>query len=278
MNIKQKIIYPAEVLGIILLSAAFIFYFFYPYLAAAIASFYIVLCLAASFFPGTNFLGPVINRGRTGQRVVALTFDDGPAVPGTRQILDLLDKYSAPATFFVVGVNAGCHPEIIKEIIARGHTVGNHSFHHDPFLMLKGSKTIYREIIMAQETLRKIGVNTMAFRPPVGIVNPQLAPLLEKAGMHCITFSCRAVDAGNRRVKNISRKILKKVRSDDIILLHDTSPRRKEDGEILLTEIESVLAGLVAKGLKVVPLSVLTGKEIMSEGNKIEQKNSKNTN
>ena len=261
-----------------MLSAAFIFYFFYPYLAAAIASFYIVLCLAASFFPGTNFLGPVINRGRTGRPVVSLTFDDGPDEPVTRQILDLLDKYSAPATFFVVGVKAGCYPEIIKEIIARGHTVGNHSFHHDPFLMLKGSKTIYREIRMAQETLRKIGVNTMAFRPPVGIVNPQLAPFLEKAGMHCITFSCRAVDAGNRRVKNISRKILKKVRSDDIILLHDTSPRRKEDGEILLTEIESVLSGLVAKGLKVVPLSVLTGKEIMSEGNKIEQKNSKNTN
>jgi hypothetical protein len=86
------------------------------------------------------------------------------------------------------------------------------------------------------------------------------------------------VDAGNRRVKNISWKILKKVRSDDIILLHDTSPRRKEDGEFLLMEIESVLAGLAARGLKVVPLSVLTGKEIMSEGNKIQQENSKNTN
>ena len=238
-------------------------FFINPLLAAVIAFFYIVLCIAASFFPGTNFLGPVINRGNTGQRMVALTFDDGPAQPVTRQILDLLDRYSAPATFFVTGVNAVHLPEIIKEIIARGHTIGNHSFHHDPFLMLKGSKVIYQEISIAQEVLQKMGVPALAFRPPVGIVNPQLFPLLEKLSMHCVTFSCRAADAGNRRVKDISRKILKKVTADDIILLHDVLPRRKEDQEILLKEIENLLAGLAAKGLKIVPLSILIGKEIM---------------
>jgi peptidoglycan-N-acetylglucosamine deacetylase len=265
MNIRQEVIHPAEFLGIILLPAAFIAFFLHPCLAVALLSFYVVLCLTASFLPGTNFLGPVISHGKTGQHIVALTFDDGPAEPLTREILSLLDKYSVPATFFVVGVKADCHPEIIKEMIVRGHTVGNHSFHHDPFLMLRGSKTIYREIIKTQETLRKIGVNTTAFRPPVGIINPQLAPILEKSGMYCITFSCRAVDAGNRRVKNISRKILKKVRPDDIILLHDSPPQRKEDEAILLSEIESVLAGLASKGLEVVPLSVLTGKEIMNK-------------
>jgi peptidoglycan-N-acetylglucosamine deacetylase len=207
--------------------------------------------------------------------LVALTFDDGPAEPTTRQILDLLDKYSAPATFFVVGVQASRHPEIIKEIIDRGHTVGNHSFHHDPLLMLKGSKKIYQEIIMTQDTLRKLGLNTEVFRPPVGIVNPQLAPLMEKIGVYCVTFSCRARDAGNRRVKNISRKIMNKVRPDDIILLHDIPPPRKDDAKVLLSEIESLLLGLNVRGLKVVPLSVLTGKEIMSEMDKIRPENSK---
>lgn len=263
MRVKRKFISPAEATGIILLAAAGGAFFFNLYLAAALCSLYIILCLAASFFPGTNFLCPVISRGKTGQRAVALTFDDGPTEPVTRQILDLLDKYSAPATFFVSGQNAVCHPKVIHEIIARGHTIGNHSFHHRPFLMLKSYRRIYLEIFCAQEVLQKMGVHTFAFRPPVGIVNPKLTPILEKLGMYCITFNCRAADAGNRRVKDISRKILKKIASDDIILLHDALPRREEDRNVLLTEIEKLLSGLNSLGLKVLPLSDLINKQVM---------------
>jgi peptidoglycan/xylan/chitin deacetylase (PgdA/CDA1 family) len=264
---SQKIISPAQVAGIIILTAAAVSFFISPLLAVVLALFYIVLCVVACFFPETNFLGPVISRGNTGKNLVALTFDDGPSQPVTKQILDLLDRYSAPATFFVTGVNAGQFPEIIKEIIDRGHTVGNHSFHHYPFLMLKSSRVIYQEIITTQEILRKMGVQTIAFRPPVGIVNPKLAPLLQKLNMCCITFSCRAVDRGNRRVKDLSRKILEKVKADDIILLHDVPPRRNDDQEILLEEIGNLLSGLKSRGLEVVPLSSLIGKTIMNEGN-----------
>jgi peptidoglycan-N-acetylglucosamine deacetylase len=258
---------PAQIAGMIILTAAAGSFFINPQLAIALALFYIILCVAASFFPETNFLGPVISRGSTGGNYVALTFDDGPVQPVTRQILDLLDIHSVSATFFVTGVNAARLPEIIAEIIARGHTIGNHSFHHDLFLMLKSSPVIYREILTARDLLQKMGVNTIAFRPPVGIVNPKLAPLMEKLSMHCITFSCRAADFGNRRVKGISRKILKKVKADDIILLHDALPHHKDDEKILLKEIESLLSGLKDRGLKVVPLSTLVGKTIMIEGN-----------
>ena len=257
---------PALITGIVILAAAAVSFFVSPLLAIAIAFFYIILCVTACFFPQTNFLVPVVSHGNTGENLVALTFDDGPSEPVTRQILDLLDRYSAPATFFVTGVNAARLPEMIKEIIARGHTIGNHSFHHDPFLMLKGSKVIYQEISAAQEVLQKIGVHAIAFRPPVGIVNPQLAPLLEKLNMYCLTFSCRAGDYGNRRVKDISRKILKKVKADDIILLHDVPPRGNADQQILLKEIENLLSGLKAKGLEVVPLATLIGEKIMVEG------------
>lgn len=268
MKVRQKTVSPALITGIVVLAAAAVSFFISPLLAIFLAFFYVVLCVAACFFPQTNFLGPVISRGNTGKSLVALTFDDGPSEPVTRQIIDILDKYSVPATFFVTGANADRLPEIIKEIIARGHTIGNHSFHHDPFLMLKGSKAIYSEIANAREVLQKTGVHTLAFRPPVGIVNPQLAPLLEKLNMYCLTFSCRAADRGNRRVKDISRKILKKVKADDIILLHDVPPRRIEDQQILLKEIENLLSGLAARGLEVVPLSRLIGEAIMIEEKK----------
>jgi peptidoglycan/xylan/chitin deacetylase (PgdA/CDA1 family) len=254
---------PAQITGIILLAVAAAAFFINPLVAAAIAIFYVFLCVVASFFPRSNFFLPVISRGNTGQNMVALTFDDGPTRPTTRQIMDLLDKYSAKATFFVSGANALSHPEIIREIIARGHTIGNHSFHHNPFVMLKSYNYLYQEIFRAQEVLKKMGIQTLIFRPPVGIINPKLAPVLDKLGMFCVTFSCCAFDAGNRRVKNIASNILKKVKADDIILLHDVPPRRKEDSVILLSEIETILAGITVKGLKVVPLSNLISREVM---------------
>ena len=253
---------PAQITGIILLTVAAAAFFINPLAAAAIALFYILLCVTASFFPQSNFFLPVTSRGNTGQNLVALTFDDGPAQSTTRQIIDLLDKYSVKATFFVSGANALSHPEIIREIIARGHTIGNHSFHHNPFVMLRSYNYLYQEIFRAQEVLRKMGIHTLVFRPPVGIINPKLAPILDKMGMFCVTFSCRAFDAGNRRVKNLGSRILKKVKADDIILLHDVPPRSKEDSVILLPEVEKILQGLVIKGLKIVPLSDLISRDI----------------
>ena len=262
MKKKSTSASPAQITGIIFLSVAAIVFFFSPLLAAAIALFYILLCIAASFFSQSSFYLPVISRGNTGKNLVALTFDDGPSEPITRQILALLDKYSIKATFFVSGVNALKYPEIIKEIIARGHSIGNHSFHHNPFLMLGSYNYLYQEIFRAQEVLKKMGVNAMAFRPPVGIISPKLPPVLDKLGLFCLTFSCYASDAGNRFIKNLSFKILKKVKTDDIIVLHDVPPRGKEDNTFLLSEIEKILQGLIAKDLKVVPLSALIGREI----------------
>jgi len=263
--VKRKKLFhnPAEVTGIIILTGSALVFAVNPLIAAAIALFYILLCVSACFFPQTNFLLPVISRGRTGKNMVALTFDDGPAEPTTRQILDLLDKYSVKAAFFVSGVNALRYPEIIKDIVNRGHSVGNHSLSHNPFLMLTGFNNLYREISGAQDVLRKMDINTRAFRPPVGIVNPKLSPILDKLGMFCVTFSCRAFDAGNLHVKDLAFKILKKVKADDIIMLHDVPPRRKEDSELLLPEIEQILSGIIAKGLSIVPLADLISREVM---------------
>jgi peptidoglycan/xylan/chitin deacetylase (PgdA/CDA1 family) len=264
LNKKLPFLSPAKITGIILLSVAAAVFFINSLLAAAIAFFYIILCVAASFFPMSSFYLPVISRGKTGRNLVALTFDDGPADPTTRQVLELLDKYSAKATFFVSGANSLKHPEIIREIITRGHTIGNHSFHHNPFLMLGSCNYLYQEIFRAQEVLKEMGMQTYAFRPPVGIISPKLPSVLDKLGMFCVTFSCRAFDAGNRRVKNISFGILKKVNADDVILLHDVPPRSEEDNNILLSEIEKILQGLIEKDLQIVPLSDLIGREVMT--------------
>lgn len=255
---------PAHIVGVILLLAAAVAFFIHSLPVIALLLSYIVLCVAACFFPQMNFLGPVISRGRTGENIVALTFDDGPSQATTVKILDLLDRYSVKATFFVSGVNAVRYPDLISEIIRRGHSIGNHSYRHDPFVMLKSRRTLYREVVEANRVLLQAGVHALAFRPPVGIVNPKLFPILYELELCCVTFSLRAGDAGNYRVGHIAARILKKVQSDDIIMLHDKPPRQAEDHFVLLGEIEKVLAGIRDKGLCIVPLSKLIGREIMN--------------
>lgn len=263
MKKNKKRFSPAEISGIIFLLLAAAVFSLNPTVAAIILSLYVFLCLLGCFFPQTNFLFNVINRGNTGNNFVALTFDDGPSEPVTRQILALLNKHAVKATFFISGTNALRNPEIIREIVAQGHAIGNHSYSHNPLLMLKSYRKLYMEIAETQKILQEEGINTIAFRPPVGIVNPKLPKVLNELGMLCVTFSCRAFDAGNFFVKNISKKILNKIRENDIVLLHDVPVRRHNDCDAFLVEIENIIIGIGKKGFLIVPLSVLINKEIM---------------
>ncbi|MDD8014016.1 MAG: polysaccharide deacetylase family protein, partial [Acidobacteriota bacterium] len=97
---------------------------------------FIVLCLVAPFFPGIGFFLPVISRRKTVRRAVALTFDDGPDPEVTPRLLELLRRHRVPATFFVAGARAERYPATIQKILSRNHTIGNHSYRHDPLLML----------------------------------------------------------------------------------------------------------------------------------------------
>lgn len=221
-------------------------------------------CLVAPFLPRLSFFLPIISRGPR-RPAVALTFDDGPDPEVTPLILDLLDRYQARATFFVIGVNAERHPELVREILGRGHTIGNHTHHHSTFVMLQGQRTLRREISTAQRVLKGFGVTPRAFRPPVGITNPHLRRILLEEGMFCVNFSCRALDRGNRRVAGLAARLLAQASPGDIILLHDVMPK---DGDTnrLLNEFATLLSGLQDRGLAILPLGQLIGKEVMETG------------
>ncbi len=194
--------------------------------------------------------------------MVALTFDDGPDPATTPLILALLKKHKAPAAFFVIGEKAQRYPELMREIIACGHAVGNHSYSHDVLLMLRSRQTITSEISTAQKAMGAFGIQPLVFRPPAGITNPKLGGILRHQGLQCVTFSCRGFDAGNRRIKGLALRILQKVRPDDIILLHDCMPRGPAAVELWLDEIEALLAGLAEKNFAPVPLEQLIGRPV----------------
>ena len=91
---------------------------------------FLLACAIAPFMPGLGFYLPIVSSGKRGERGVALTFDDGPDPEITPRLLDLLDSHGVCATFFVTGERAARHPDIIREILSRGHSIGNHSFSH----------------------------------------------------------------------------------------------------------------------------------------------------
>ncbi|MCF8110524.1 MAG: polysaccharide deacetylase family protein [Desulfobacteraceae bacterium] len=261
---KKELASPAAIFGMICFAAAAVLFFIHPYLAAGVLFLFVAVCLAAPFLPGAGLFLQVTKAGSRDLKSVALTFDDGPDPHTTPFLLDLLARRKVHACFFVTGIRAETHPELIRKILCSGNSIGNHTYTHDVFVMLKSKKTLAREIDAAQDVLKTFGVRPLAFRPPVGIVSPGLGPLLEQRKMFCLHYSRRGFDIGNRRVSGLSQRILKKIRPGDIVLLHDTCPGSADlRVETWLAEIENMLSGIDRKGLCVRPLSEVINRAVM---------------
>jgi len=231
-------------------------------LAAVPLGVFAAACLVAVFTPGSRFFLPVVSRGSSDRRAVALTFDDGPDPLTTPAVLKLLRAHRAVATFFVTGGGVARHPELVAAMVADGHGIGNHSFRHDPLGAFRGVRTLAAEIEATQRALKPLGVEPLAYRPPMGITTPRLRRALAGSEMFVVNFSCRAWDGGNRRLGKLAGRILKRVRPGDIVLLHERlpDPARLADWA---REIDLVLKGLAEKRLAVVPLAELIGREVM---------------
>ncbi|MGD1152855.1 MAG: polysaccharide deacetylase family protein [Syntrophales bacterium] len=260
---RVRYVSPASVTGFVAIALAFILVLFDVPFAVIPLYIFLFLCLVAPFFVSRGFFLPVLSRGHTGRSVVSLTFDDGPDTMTTRPLLQLLDRHAAKAAFFVIGEKAAKYGDLISEILAHGHDIGNHSYSHDPLLMLRCSEKLYREIESTQVLLRRFGISPAAFRPPVGITNPGLAHVLSQQNLYCVTFNCRAFDGGNRYLQGLSDKILRKVQPDDIILLHDVRPKSIKDAGYFLHEVDLILSGLEKRALRVIPLAELLGRPVM---------------
>ncbi|PAM92689.1 polysaccharide deacetylase [Flavobacterium sp. IR1] len=157
------------------------------------------------------------------EKKIALTFDDGPGI-FTLEVLALLKKYNVKATFFCIGKNIETHPEILKQIIAEGHLVGNHSYSHSTFFDFYNAEKIREEIqktdvLLEKFTLKKINF----FRPPYGVTTPSIRRALKKTGHKVIGWNIRSLDGGTKNQDLILNRIIKRVSPGGIVLLHDTA-------------------------------------------------------
>lgn len=168
-----------------------------------------------------QLFGKAICRVNTTQKVVALTFDDGPNPPFTNQILDVLKKHEVKATFFVVGQRAKQYPETVKLVYNAGHEIGNHSWSHH-VLVGKSSKFIRQEIDSTDKLIKELGyTGTIYFRSPKGMKFITLSKILKQKGRYNILFDAVGWDWSRPGVKKIVNNVVVNVGPGSIILLHD---------------------------------------------------------
>lgn len=186
--------------------------------------------LAFGMAPATRALGPVISRlpaACVARREIALTFDDGPDPLITPRVLDLLDAAAARATFFCVAQQARAHPALVRDIVARGHAVENHSLAHSRMFGFYGVKRLVRDIGAAQSALADItGIAPRFFRAPFGIRTPLTEPALAHLGLTCVAWSIRTFDSVDRDTARIAARVARKLAPGAIVLLHDGMPLR----------------------------------------------------
>lgn len=169
--------------------------------------------------PQATLLGPALVRGEDPAEV-ALTFDDGPTVPYTGQVLDVLRAHGVKATFFLCGSAAELHPELVRRIRDEGHEIGNHTWSH-PWLHLMSREAIASEIDRTQDVLERItGTRPVWFRPPYGVRWFPLAGILRERGMRMMMWSDRGYD-GRLDAPGIVSTTLAQLHPGAIVLLHD---------------------------------------------------------
>jgi peptidoglycan/xylan/chitin deacetylase (PgdA/CDA1 family) len=198
------------------------------------------------FLPRARLYAPLVARLAGPAPQVWLTIDDGPS-NDTLNLLDLLDRHDARASFFLVGERAAQHPELVREIVRRGHGIGNHSHSHpQAWFWALGPRRMAAEIGQAQRTLQAItGQPPRWYRSVVGMTNPFVAPVLRKLGLVRVGWSARGYDGVGCTPDGVLARLLPDLRPGAIVLLHEGAAHGHN-----LAIIERVLQALDERGLK----------------------------
>lgn len=226
----------------------------WPWTVFAI-SLYVACFMCGVLFLRLRIFVDAVLRGPKGARGVALTFDDGPDPVWTRRTLDALDAAGKKGTFFVIGKKAEAHPEVIEEILARGHAVGLHSYRHDRLFAMRGPGTWRRDLKKGIRVLEKLtGQRPTLFRPPIGHTNPHVARVLRELRLQVIGWDVGARDGVAADPADVTARVLAAARQGSIVLLHDAAEHGDREPAGVLA-LPAILEGLAERKLEVVPLS-----------------------
>ena len=217
-----------------------------------------LVLLEASLTPANSYAIPAQFQGQTfekvellsGEKVVALTFDDGP-MPDTPRVLDILKKYQIPSTFFVVGSHMEAYPDLMKRIVEEGHAVGNHTWHHDYHVI--DDATAAAELGRTADLLKELtGVQTRLFRPPGGVLTNGLVDYAARNNYAVAMWSLDSLDY-RLNIGGIAERVIGGIHPGALVLLHDGGGPR----EATVQALPQIIEALQKQGYRFVTLPQL---------------------
>lgn len=214
--------------------------------------------LLLAVLPGNSFYGPVLTHVNTKDKVIALTFDDGPYPPYTQELLSVLKEKQIPATFFLVGENAAKHPELVKQLKIQGHEIALHANIHQDLLKLNG-KQLLENISTGKNTLETIsGTKIKYMRPPHGFKDWAVMNAIQDAGLQTVNWSIIPRDWTNPGAAVIADRVIKDAKPGAIVLLHDgDSPKGIASREQTIKAAAVIIDELRKEGYAFVTISEL---------------------
>jgi peptidoglycan/xylan/chitin deacetylase (PgdA/CDA1 family) len=210
--------------------------------------------------------GRCLTAGRRDEQdpVVALTFDDGPNPPVTGRVLDVLDRYGVPATFFCVGLHASAHPEELARMSEAGHALGNHTWSH-PFLPDLSRRELELQLERTDEAIEAVaGARPVRlFRPPYGSRSRDVISWLGRdGGPATVLWDVDTGDWAMPGAPAIADSVLTRARPGSVVLMHDGGGDRSQTAEAL----PAVIEGLLARGHRFVRADELLADTSLTAG------------
>ena len=230
----------------------------WPWALAAVATNQ-ALIGGAVMWPRSTWIGENIRRLPPSSRAnnqIALTFDDGPDPNITPRLLDLLDANGHQASFYVVGERAMKYPQVIQDIVRRGHAVENHSHRHTNTFAFYLSSRLHRELDAAQQAIADAsGSLPRFFRAPMGFRTPFLDPVIARLGLHYTSWTRRGFDSLAKSPTPVLQRLITNLTAGDILLLHDGSMLSSQrERPIVLDVLPALLKTISDRGFKSVTL------------------------
>ena len=191
---------------------------------------------------------------------IALTFDDGPCLTATPDILCLLEEHAVLATFFMIGESIRRHPDLAKRVFHKGHQIANHSDRHVAFRSLVPS-ACKKEAEKAEQTFRSVmGVAPRFYRPPKGLINRYAIQALNDVGYYVAAWSRMPGDYFRWHTAAWITRGLARVRPGDIVVLHDgLGLQPKPDRTRTLNILPGFIRGMKKQGIRFVSIAELLG-------------------
>mgnify|MGYP002385156975 CR=1 FL=1 len=192
-----------------------------------VAAMWIALTIYGSAVIGANWF--IRSQNRLKSRAVALTFDDGPDPAVTPAVLSVLKEKRVPATFFLIGEKAEKYPHLVRQILADGHEIGNHSYSHSYWLGFFSADKLREDLVRCSRVLEEIsGEKIRLFRPPFGVTNPRYSRALASLALVSVGWSLRSYDTVTGSSARLLARLVSGVRGGRIVLMHDTLPQTAE--------------------------------------------------